>query len=101
MPRPRRLLPRDQAQAWPGENSGVADLDVARGLAANLREAMDGRSEREVGQLTGVSYSVVNAILKGTTWPDARTIALLEAGLDAELWPAGVARTAKQRTVER
>lgn len=53
---------------------------------------MDGRSAREVARLTGVDYTTVSAILNGTTWPDLRTIARLEHGLQADLWPAGLAR---------
>lgn len=92
MARPVRPKPVDLVDDWPHGPGPDPSSEVARHLALGLREAMDGRSAREVGRITGVDFSTVSAILNGTTWPDLVTIARLEAGLDADLWPAGVAR---------
>lgn len=88
MPRRPRPHPATFTHAWPHEpitTDGPAE--VARLLANNLKAAMGGRSGRAVGDACGVDFTTVNAILNGTTWPDLRTIALLEAGLGAPLWP--------------
>lgn len=92
MPRKARPHPSTLVAEWPQEASRDPAVEVARKLAQRLRSAMDGRSAREVGSLSGVDYTTVNAVLNGTTWPDLRTIALLEAALNADLWPVGVAR---------
>lgn len=97
MPRPPRSLPREGCPDWSHEfvfDASLFDLPdvaIAVAFARNLREAMDGRSGREVGRLTGVDFTAINKILRGQTWPDMRTIALLEAGLGVDLWPRGVA----------
>lgn len=87
-----RPAPAALVSRWPeGESSDPAG-EVARLVAVRLREAMNGRSAREVGRITGVDYTTVSAILNGDTWPDLMTLARLEAGLDADLWPVGAAR---------
>lgn len=91
MGRPVRKLPSQLAPDWPNEPADEATVEVARALALRLREVMDGRSAREVGRIAGVDFTTVSAILNGTTWPDLMTLARLEAGLGADLWPPGVA----------
>ncbi|WP_374457020.1 helix-turn-helix domain-containing protein [Nocardioides sp.] len=91
MARTRRRSPSHLVDGWPDEAASDATVEVARILAIRLREAMDGRSARETGRISRVDYSTVSAILNGTTWPDLRTIARLEAGLGVDLWPSGVA----------
>jgi transcriptional regulator with XRE-family HTH domain len=87
MPRPRRALPKDAAD-WPHPSNGApVEVTVAAAFAANLRQVMNGRSGRDVGRTCNVDFTTVNAILNGSTWPDMVTIARLEAGLDANLWP--------------
>lgn len=89
--RPARSVPRVLVDDWPHEPSDDPVVEVARALAHRVEEAMDGRSAREVGRLSGVDYSTISAILNGTTWPDLVTLAKLEARLMTDLWPAGVA----------
>lgn len=86
-----RRPPVELVSGWPDEIADDVSVEVARVLCVRLREAMDGRSAREIGRLTDVDFTTVLAILHGTTWPDLMTIARLEAGLQADLWPAGVA----------
>jgi len=94
--RPRRLLPSQVADRWPDRESDDPAVEVARRLANALRTAMGGRSLRAIGDATGVDHTTVAAILNGTTWPDLSTIARLEAGLDVDLWPHGVARSSSR-----
>lgn len=91
MARPVRKLPVQLVHDWPNEPTTEPTVEVARALALRLREVMDGRSAREVGRVAGVDFTTVSAILNGTTWPDLMTLARLEAGLGADLWPQGVA----------
>lgn len=93
MARRVRATPAELVAGWPDEPSGDPSAEVARRLALRLRQAMDGRSAREVGGTTGVDYSTVAAIIRGSVWPDLMTIARLEAGLGTDLYPAGVARS--------
>jgi hypothetical protein len=52
-----------------------------------LARATEGLSLRQIEARTGVNRATISLIARGATWPDARTIALLEHGLDVELWP--------------
>ena len=56
---------------------------------------MDGMSLRTAESLTRVDHSSIGDIVGGLTWPDLATIARLEQGLEADLWP-GRARAAEQ-----
>ena len=91
MARIPRKPPAELVDRWPDEAAADISVEVARALSLRLRKEMHGRSAREVGRVTKVDHSTVQAILRGTTWPDLMTIARLEAGLGADLWPAGVA----------
>ena len=92
MPRPARPVPSAGLDNWPNLASGDPTVEVARALALKLQDVMGQRSARDVARATGVDYTTVSAILNGTTWPDLRTIARLEHGLRADLWPDGLAR---------
>ncbi|WP_375342381.1 helix-turn-helix domain-containing protein [Curtobacterium sp. MCLR17_040] len=48
---------------------------------------MAGRSLRAVAADAGIGHVTLQRVLAGQAWPDLQTIARLEAGLDAELWP--------------
>ena len=61
--------------------------EVARQLAVNLRAAIGSRSLRAAAEAAGVDHSTIMAILQGRTWPDLYTLARLEQGLEADLWP--------------
>ncbi|MDN4478631.1 helix-turn-helix transcriptional regulator [Demequina sp. SYSU T00039] len=84
LPRPHPVTLTDR---WPDAAIDDVPGEAARLLALGLREQMGDRSARAVGRLCGVDSTTVSAILNGTTWPDLRTIALLEAGLGVPLWP--------------
>lgn len=91
--RPRQY-PSALVEGWPDAPSDDAAVEVARLLSCRLREAMNGRSARDVGRTAGIDYTTVSAVLNGTTWPDLMTIARLEAALGCDLWPAGIAARA-------
>lgn len=87
MARPSRQLPAEVAVDWPDVASAEPTVETARLLALNLREALGKRSLRAAKEITGVDHTTIAAILNGTTWADLHTIARLEAGLGADLWP--------------
>jgi transcriptional regulator with XRE-family HTH domain len=92
VPRPHRPVPAEVVREWPNRPSEQAEVEVARQFAINLRAALEGRSLRQAKALTGVDHTTIAAILNGTVWPDLHTLARLEHGLDADLWPVGAAR---------
>ena len=61
--------------------------EVMRLVAANLRVIIGTRSLRSIARETGVPHAVISAILSGSSWVEAATIARLEIGLEAALWP--------------
>ena len=87
MSRPSRLHPRELVENWPDMPSVDPTAEVARQLAANLRAAIGDRSLRSAARETDVDHATISAILNGRTWPDLYTIAKLERGLSADLWP--------------
>jgi len=87
-PRPARVTPHELCVLWPTMPSDDPVAEVARQLALNLERAIGGRSVREVARITGVDRATVGAVLNGLSWPDIVTLAKLESGLDASLWPA-------------
>jgi len=83
-----RALPVELADApWPNVASADAFGEVARRFVLNVREAMAGRSLRSVAADAGIGHVTLQRVLAGQAWPDLQTIARLEAGLNAELWP--------------
>ncbi len=62
-------------------------METARQVAVNLRTALQGVSLRQAHRQTGVDHTTIAAILNGTVWPDLHTLARLEHGLGARLWP--------------
>ncbi|MCY7288366.1 MAG: helix-turn-helix domain-containing protein [Cryobacterium sp.] len=87
-PRPARAVPAKLCVDWPAVPSDDAVAEVARQLVVNLREAMGGRSIREVASATDVDRATIGALLVGKSWPDIVTLAKLERGL-GPLWPGG------------
>lgn len=87
MPRPHRPAPADSVDNWPNTPSPTPEVETARQVALNLRTALDGISLRQANRLTGVDHTTIAAILNGTVWPDLHTLARLEHGLSAHLWP--------------
>lgn len=90
MPRPKRPSPSDRVAGWPEAQSHDPVGEVARQLVLNLRAAIGERSLRSVASDCGVSHSTLTNILAGRHWPDLETIAKLEMGLSAQLWPRDV-----------
>ena len=87
MSRSTRLKPNELVEAWPDGPAGTAVGEVARVFAGNLRRAMGEKSIRAVASACGMNHATLIGILEGRAWPDMETIAKLEHGLDAALWP--------------
>ena len=79
---------------WPETPSADIGAETARKLALNLKSVLNhrGLSARAASTLTGVDHTVIGKVLNGNTWPDLRTISLLEHGLNTVLWPARTAQ---------
>ncbi|MFV0409446.1 MAG: helix-turn-helix domain-containing protein [Paracoccus sp. (in: a-proteobacteria)] len=84
---PRRRRPRDLVDDWPESPLEDVPGEIVRQIALALSAAINKRSLRTVARLTGVDHTTIADILRGTSWPDALTIARLEIGLGAHLWP--------------
>ncbi|WP_104199434.1 helix-turn-helix transcriptional regulator [Cryobacterium sp. Y29] len=89
-PRPSRVTPHELCVDWPGTRSNDPVAEIARQFVLNLRGAMGSRSIREVARETGVDRASIGALLNGLSWPDIATLAKLELGLKASLWPGVV-----------
>lgn len=85
--RPKRSTPAELTPGWPDRASPDPDAEAVRLLAARLGHLTRGSSLRQVAETTGVSHSVIGNILAGRKWPDTQTLARLERGLEARLWP--------------
>lgn len=83
-----RPEPREHTTGWPDEACADPVAERARLFVLNLRGAMDHRTLRDVGAITGVDHTALSRILDGHAWPDGYTIARLEVRLGAGLWPA-------------
>ena len=92
MPRPVRTLPRDLAAGWPDLPGDDPYGEVARRFAENLRLAIGNRTLRAVAEDCGLNHTTILAILEGRTWPDLQTLAKLERGVGADLWPGRLDR---------
>lgn len=93
MGRPQRQLPAELAgEPWPDVPASDPLAEVARQFVLNVRAAMEGRSIRAVANEVGIGNVTLLTILAGKAWPDLATIAKLEFGLDAELWPRATGR---------
>ncbi len=98
VPRPTRPAPNSHCARWPNNSCDEPVAETARLLAVRLRSALGERSLRAAKALTGVDHSTISDILAGRVWTDIATLARLEAGLDADLWP-GRLRPAQHETV--
>jgi hypothetical protein len=87
MPRTTRLKPNELVPAWPDGPARDPVGEVARVFAANLRSAIGERSIRRAAEACDMNHATLIGILEGRAWPDMETIAKLERGLDAALWP--------------
>lgn len=73
--------------SWPSSPSSDYAAERERLFALNLRTAIGDRSVRAVGRDADVDEGTIRRVLAGSTWPDIRTIALLEKALDQSLYP--------------
>ncbi|GAB4076408.1 helix-turn-helix domain-containing protein [Nostocoides australiense] len=87
MPAPPRPAPRTQVTNWPDTPASDPAVEAVRLLALDVRDATQGRSTRDVAQQCGINHGAIARLLNGESWPDSRTIALLETGLGRSLWP--------------
>ncbi len=90
MARPRRPAPRAHVTSgdWPAAQlDGDPAAEAAQEFVVRLAAAAGERSLRGVEAATGVDHDTVARILRGDTWPDMATLAHLEHGLGADLWP--------------
>jgi hypothetical protein len=88
MVRTARKTPRELSpEPWPDARSDDPIGEIARQFAVNLRDAIGQQSIRGAAARSGLNHSTLLAILEGRTWPDLETIAKLETGLDAAVWP--------------
>ena len=87
MPRPQRAKPRELVAGWPDAPSTDPTGEVARQFTLRLREVIGSRSVRDAAKATDTNHATLLRILEGNAWPDMETIAKLERGLGADLWP--------------
>lgn len=79
--------PRTFSCSWPVESCSSSPAEFARRFALHLNDAIGSRAIRDVERITGVDRVTLSRILDGRTWPNRRTIACLEIGLQRNLWP--------------
>ncbi|MEX1080160.1 MAG: helix-turn-helix transcriptional regulator [Homoserinimonas sp.] len=88
MARMARKTPAELApKPWPSSPSDDHAGEVARQFTLNLRDAIGTKSIRAAAEAAGVNHSTLLGIMEGRTWPDLETIAKIEHGLQADLWP--------------
>lgn len=88
MARTERKKPAELAPApWPDVESPSPAGEAARQFTRKLRNAIGGASLRSAAASAGINHATLLKILAGQTWPDLETIAKLETGLKADLWP--------------
>lgn len=87
MPRSARPAPSAVCAGWPGRQCDDPAVEKVRLLSIAVDRAMGGRSLRAVAGEVGVDFTVLSDLVAGRSWPDSRTVALLEVGLDRALWP--------------
>lgn len=76
------------AGAWPHNLPAdtPAQVRLAAAVAVRLDAARKPLSYRDAETATGISHQTIHNIVNGKTWPDLHTIALLERGLEEQLW---------------
>ena len=87
---PADYLRAGTADSWPDgelDDDAPTAVPVVRELVLRLRREMGSRSARQVAKEADIGHTTLAALLRGERWPDAATVAKLEAALDADLWP--------------
>ncbi len=73
---------------WPtGSVEGPVPVGYVQRFCKRLAAAIGERSVREVARTADLSHTTLLAVLSGTRWPDAITVAKLEDALGEDLWP--------------
>lgn len=89
MARKKRSTPAELGgPTWPKTPIEAIDGEAVRLFVLALREAAGSASYRAIAERAGVATMAVHNLMTGKTWPDASTIAHLEAGLERRLWPS-------------
>ena len=82
------LVARDKGK-WPDgrlTRTAPPEARLMQALAKRLKAAKGNRTLRKMEDLYGVNRSSLNAILRGTSWPNVPIIIRLETQLDIDLW---------------
>lgn len=90
MARPSRNPPRELYPGWPDiPIRGEPVHEKMRRVAFAVQQAVDedGGSVRRLAVRVGMTHTVINSLVAGTSWPNAESIAKLEVALDRPLWP--------------
>jgi hypothetical protein len=88
MSRPVRPKPNaGDPEGWPSRELEDPTAEIARRFVLNVRDRIGSSSLRSIDKATGVDHNTLARVLAGETWPDLVTIARLERGLRANLWP--------------
>lgn len=90
MARPPAPAPRRLYAEWPHAPVAEPEHEKIRATVLAARSMIDERyaSVREAARKLDMSHAVLNAALTGHSWPSAITVARMELGLGADLWPA-------------
>ena len=63
------------------------EIVYAAHVATRITELVAGQTVVALARTAGVTRSAIHAILNGSRWPDAVTIARIEMGTQQPLWP--------------
>lgn len=91
MARPSRKQPRELYPNWP--DGEIADdlahekLRKVAHLVRHIADTEDGGSIRALATRIGMTHTVLHALVAGTSWPNAESIARLELALNRPIWP--------------
>ena len=90
MARPPAPSPRRLYAEWPHVPVAESEDEKIRVTVSAARSLINERyaSVREAARELDMSHAVLNAALTGQSWPSAITVARMELGLGADLWPA-------------
>lgn len=87
MARTSRPTPRELNPNWSEGPSSDPVGEMGRLFAENVRLAVRGSSLRAAAAACGMQHATLSQILDGRLWVDTASLARLEIGLDARLWP--------------
>lgn len=90
MARPQVPAPRQLYPDWPQVPVRDPKHEKVRVTVLAARKPIEERysSAREAARELEMNHAVLNAALIGSFWPSAITVARMELGLGADLWPS-------------